>query len=77
MIRTDQVEIDVKKSIDNSLDEIEKIKNDKLPKHSYKHMLNRVREQLNEEEQYLPSTRCSGIWGGLNEIGEKVPRGNP
>jgi len=51
MIKTDQVKINVKKSIEESLDEVEKIQNDQLPKRSYKHMLNRVREKLNEEKK--------------------------
>lgn len=46
----EDVKIDIKQSINKSLDEVEKIEKGLLPKRSYKHMLERVKHRLNEEE---------------------------
>lgn len=47
----DDVAINLKKSITQSFDDIEKIENGKLPKRSYKHMIERVKKKLNEEQK--------------------------
>lgn len=47
---TEDVKIDIKQSINKSLDEVEKIEKGLLPKRSYKHMLERVKQRLDEEE---------------------------
>jgi len=38
------VKVDVKNSFMKSLKEVEDLRNGKLPKHSYKDMMNRIRE---------------------------------
>lgn len=58
----DNVKIDLKQSITQSFDDIEKIKNGELPKRSYKHMIERVKKQLNEEQKWISSTRRSSVW---------------
>lgn len=45
------VKVDLKQSITRSLHDIEKIEIGELPKRSYKHMIERVKQKLNEEEQ--------------------------
>lgn len=45
------VSIDLKRSITQSFDDIEKIETGKLPKRSYKYMIDRVKKRLDEEEK--------------------------
>lgn len=47
----DDVTIDLKQSITQSFDDIEKIENGELPKRSYKHMIERVKKKLDEEQK--------------------------
>ena len=47
----DDVKVNLRQSIDRSLNDIEKIKNGKLPKRSCKHMIERVKKKLDEEKQ--------------------------
>ena len=42
--------VDVKNSLMKSLKEVEEIRNGKLPKRSYKEMMQRVRENLKENK---------------------------
>lgn len=44
-----EVKVDVKESLLKSLEEVEDIRNGKLPKHSYKEMMKRVRKNLKED----------------------------
>ncbi|WP_077602997.1 hypothetical protein [Oceanobacillus sojae] len=47
----EDVKIDAKQSINNSLDEVEQIRKGTLPKRSYKEMIARIREKLSEESK--------------------------
>lgn len=51
MAVVNEVKIDIKQSIKNSLDEVEKIRQGKLPKKSYKETIREVRQQLSEESE--------------------------
>lgn len=44
------VKVDVKESLLKSLEEVEDIRNGKLPKRSYKEMMKRVRKNLKENQ---------------------------
>ena len=46
----DDVTIDIKSTIVDSLKEVEAIRNGELPKRSYKEMMNRIRENLKENK---------------------------
>ena len=48
MAIAESVKVDVKNSLVKSLNEVEDIRNGKLPKRSYKEMMNRIRENLKE-----------------------------
>lgn len=48
MAIAESVKVDVKNSLVKSLDEVENIRNGKLPKRSYKEMMNQIRENLKE-----------------------------
>lgn len=45
----ENAKIDVEQSISKSLDEVQQIREGKLPKRSYKNMISSVREKLSEE----------------------------
>lgn len=45
----EDIKIDVKQSIYDSLNEVSQIRDGKLPKRSYKEMIARVRDKLSEE----------------------------
>ena len=47
----DDVKIDIEKSIVKSLDEMDKMETGILPKNSYKDMLKRVKQTLDEEKK--------------------------
>lgn len=44
-----EVKIDIKDSLAKSIEEVESIRNGKLPKHSYKEMMKRVRKNLRKK----------------------------
>ncbi|WP_156857771.1 MULTISPECIES: hypothetical protein [Oceanobacillus] len=46
----EDVKVDIEQSISRSLDEVQQIREGKLPKRSYKDMIARVREKLSEEQ---------------------------
>ena len=48
MAIVESVKVDVKNSLVKSLDEVKDIRNGKLPKRSYKEMMNQIRENLKE-----------------------------
>jgi len=48
MAIAESVKVDVKNSLVKSLDEVKGIRNGKLPKRSYKEMMNQIRENLKE-----------------------------
>lgn len=50
MTTTESVKNDVEKSLLKSLNEVDNIRNGKLPKRSYKEMMNRIREDLKENK---------------------------
>lgn len=49
MTVTENVKIDVKKSLAKSLQEVEDIRKGKLPKRSYKEMISRVKKEIDED----------------------------
>jgi len=50
MTTAESVKNDVEKSLLKSLNEVDNIRNGKLPKRSYKEMMNRIREDLKENK---------------------------
>jgi hypothetical protein len=50
MATVEGVKVDVEKSIAKSLNEVKDIRSGKLPKRSYKEMMNRIRENLKENK---------------------------
>jgi hypothetical protein len=47
----EDVVVEVKQSVNHSLNEVEQMKDGQLPKRSYKDMISRVREKLSEESK--------------------------